>query len=46
MKSKDSGAVLDGIGVRERHSSQIMEGLTGLSRLRYFLVTMEGSGVT
>lgn len=46
MNSKDNGAVLDGVGVRETHSGQIMEGLTGLRHLRYFLVTMEGRGVT
>lgn len=46
MKSKDSGAVLDVVGVRERHNGQIMEGLTGLRHLQYFLVTVEGRGVT
>lgn len=46
MKSKDSRAVLDGVGVRERHSGQIMEGLTRLRHLRYFLVTVESKGVT
>ena len=32
--------------MRERHSGQIMEGLTHLRLLRYFLVTVEGRGVT